>query len=64
MESEEEMKPETYKEIKEKLEKFKRSIPYFEAKVKTRNKKEMKLQKLIGTTSILIGIFFILNSLF
>jgi malonyl-CoA O-methyltransferase len=36
------MKSETYKEVKEKLEKLKRGIPYLETKIKTRNKKEIE----------------------
>ena len=36
------MKPEIYKEVKEKFEKVKRSLPYLEAKIKTRNKKEIE----------------------
>jgi len=36
------MKPEIYKEVKEKFEKVKRSLPYLELKIKTRNKKEIE----------------------
>jgi len=36
------MKSEIYREIKEKLEKFKSSIPYFEKVIKKRNKKEIE----------------------
>jgi malonyl-CoA O-methyltransferase len=36
------MKSETYKEIIEKLEKLKQSIPYLESKIKTKNKKEIE----------------------
>lgn len=36
------MNPKTYKEIKEKFEKLKRSIPYLEDKINTKNKKEIE----------------------
>lgn len=36
------MKKQTYEELKEKLEKLKRSIPYLEDKIKTKNEKEIE----------------------
>jgi len=36
-----EMKPEIYKEVKEKFEKFKHSVPYFEKSIKSRKSKEI-----------------------